>query len=105
MKLSWQTWLYGLVSGVIGGGAHAVIAGVAVSVAHPELATLKDQFQIMGVVFLISGALAAFTYLSKSPLPEVVPDTTTTTVGVTTQPGAQPKTTTTVSETHTETKP
>jgi hypothetical protein len=109
MKLDWSHWLYGLIAGFIGGGAGAFGAGFGGIITDPEhfnaAGGAHHLLVLMGWTFLFSGIITVLAYLKQSPLPPVVPDSTTTSVGVTTQPGAQPKTTTTVSETHTVPNP
>ena len=74
MKLNWGLWLYGLVSGFIGGGAAAVTA----SVVLPALDAKDFNFSgglhrllvAIGSFFLVHGILMAMAYLAKSPLPQ-----------------------------------
>lgn len=70
--LKWKPWLYGLGSAFIGGGAGSVVSAPIVSALDPN----KDAgigsahfFQLLGVLFVTHGALAAFAYLKQSPLP------------------------------------
>jgi len=97
MKLAWEPWLYGLVSGFIGGGAGAVGAGVAgmyTDPAHFNPANgVGHLFTLMFATFLVSGAITSFAYLSKSPLP---PPDTTVSVETTTGPSTKPQTTKTI---------
>lgn len=75
MKMNWAAWLYGLVSGFVGGGAASVGSGFAGIMTDPEHFSpangLHHLFVLMGTTFLISGVLTAIAYLSKSPLPPV----------------------------------
>lgn len=77
MKLNWELWLYGLVSGFIGGGAGAMGTGFGEMVLDPkhvaEAGGMHHVFALMGVSFLFSGAMTAFAYLKQSPLPVLVP--------------------------------
>ena len=106
MKLNWAGWLYGLISGFIGGGASAVTAGVVL----PGLDAKDFNFGggihkllfAMGAFFLVHGILVAMAYLAKSPLPQVE---TTVTVATTTQAGVAPKVVTTVSATTQDANP
>lgn len=74
MKLNWGAWIYGLLSGFIGGGASAVTA----SVVLPGLDSKDFNFGgglnkllfAMGAFFLVHGILVAMAYLAKSPLPQ-----------------------------------
>jgi len=106
MKLNWGTWLYGLVSGFIGGGASAVTASIvlpAVDGKDFNFATgLHNLALVAGALFIVHGGMTAAAYLAKSPLPSVE---TTVTVATTTQVGEAPKVTTTVSATTQDTKP
>src|SRR6266852_4381433 len=74
MKLDWGKWLYGLVSGFIGGGAGAVSAGFAGIYTDPEhfnpALGLRHLFTLMGITFLITGVMFAMAYLKQSPLPQ-----------------------------------
>jgi hypothetical protein len=79
-----ETWLHGLVAAFIGGGASAVTAGIAAPAINPQAFNFHDQiaplFQLMGVLFLVNGLLAAFAYLKQSPLPSMETTTTVKTV-------------------------
>lgn len=72
MKLNWDGWLYGLGAGFIGGGASAIGSGFAQAITDPEHAGVHHLFVLMGVTFLIAGAISSAAYLSKSPLPPPV---------------------------------
>jgi len=93
MKLNWDGWLYGLGAALIGGGASAVAAGMAEGVVDPGHADIHHLLALMGTTFVIAGAISAFAYLSKSPLPSQEP--TTVEVKTTTQPSESTQTTTT----------
>ena len=75
MKLAWQPWLYGLVSGFIGGGAASIGAGFGVM--HVDFdhfnpgSGLHNLLSIMGSSFVGAGVVAAAAYLAKSPLPQI----------------------------------
>lgn len=73
MTANAHKWLYGLGAAAIGGGANAVTTGVAASAIRPDAfnfhAQLVPTLELMGVLFLVSGLLSAFAYLSKAPLP------------------------------------
>ena len=71
MKLNWEAWLYGLVSGFIGGGAGAIGTGVTQALTDPAHAELHHLFVMMGTSFLITGTICAAAYLAKSPLPQI----------------------------------
>lgn len=68
--LKWQTWLYGLLSGFIGGGASAVTAWAGMAGAKGiGLDVHVLNWEEAGIVMLTSGFVSAMAYLSKSPLP------------------------------------
>ena len=73
MKLNWGVWLYGLVSGFIGGGAGAIASGFAGIYTDPEhfnpAKGFKHLLTLMGITFIFSGAMTTAAYLAKSPLP------------------------------------
>lgn len=72
-QLDWKHWLLGLMAAFIGGGAGAASAGISAAVITPEQynlgAGLSHTLQLMAVSFIISGAVAAFSYLKQSPIP------------------------------------
>lgn len=71
--LDWATWLYGLVSGFIGGGAGAIGTGfgeVVLDPAHVAAQGTHHLFALMGISFLFTGILTAAAYLKQSPLPK-----------------------------------
>jgi hypothetical protein len=74
--LQWETWVYGLVAGFIGGGAQAVVATVTVTAIAPDKFNLGAQLHnfliLAAVTFTASGLLSAAAYLAKSPLPQIV---------------------------------
>lgn len=63
-------WLYGLMSGVIGGGANAAVSSLGVAVAGTVgiKVPLLDLKQI-GVIFMSGAVISALFYLKQSPLP------------------------------------
>lgn len=85
--LQWETWMYGLFSTLIGGGAGAVSAAIGVNLVDSKDWNLSTHpghlLYLMGVCFCINGAISTFAYLSKSPLPTIVTTTTDKTVNVT----------------------
>jgi hypothetical protein len=106
---TWQAWLHGLVAAIIGGGSSAVTAGITVSSIRPDVfnfhAQIVPMFELMGVLFIVNGAVAAFAYLSKSPLPaeaEVV--TTVQTASIEPSPSGTGVQSTKVTQTTTEPK-
>jgi hypothetical protein len=101
LKLDWSHWAYGLFAALIGGGAGAVTAAFSAMVLTPGQYSIGgdagwNSLKLMALTFAVSGVIAAFAYLKQSPLPAIEQ---TTSVAVTTQPGAPPSVTTTVSET------
>lgn len=60
-------WTHGLIAAIILGVAHSV---PPVLVA-PETFNLHEGLSKLGMVAIASGLLGAFTYLSKSPLPQL----------------------------------
>ena len=77
MKLAWQSWLYGLVSGFIGGGASAVVSAFVLPNLDPKDfnfgSGLHRMLVAMGSFFLAHGLLVAAAFLAKSPLPQPEP--------------------------------
>ncbi len=71
MRLNWATWLYGLGSGFIGGGAGAVGTAVTQAITDPGHADLHHLLVMMGTSFLITGLICSFAYLKQSPLPPI----------------------------------
>lgn len=69
MNLSTKNWLHGLGAAFIGGGAAAVTAGVTLSALKPDALTMLQTFELMGILFIVNGAISSFAYLQKSPLP------------------------------------
>lgn len=73
MRLNWGQWLYGLVSGFIGGGAGSLGAGFGGMYTDPDhfnpAKGFRHLFVLMGVTFLFSGVITAAAYLKQSPLP------------------------------------
>lgn len=70
----WQTWLHGLVAAFIGGGSSAVTAGIVAPAINPAAFNFHEKlaplFQLAAALFVVNGGIAAFAYLSKSPLPD-----------------------------------
>jgi hypothetical protein len=112
-SLDWSLWVYGLLSGAIGGGANAVYAAFGAMVIDPHDFAFGSakSFQLMGWVFLFSAAMSAFLYLKQKPLPDIVSEKKEQTVEVTRTPmkgtgdGTLKKTVTTKSEEKVELEP
>ena len=78
--LSWELWVYGLVSGFIGGGATAVVSAGGLAAAHGSGIDVPVlNLKAMGIIFLSSGITTALSYLAKSPLPPINQPTNTET--------------------------
>lgn len=78
--LQWETWVYGLVSGAIAGGATAATAAGGLAAAHGAgIDVPLLNIKAMSIVFLSSAIYAAMAYLAKSPLPPISTQSTTTT--------------------------
>jgi predicted lipid-binding transport protein (Tim44 family) len=67
-KLDWSGWLYGLVAGVIGGVATAILANPVGQIFGALQFTLRQ----LGAVAVGAAIVSAAAYLKKSPLPEVI---------------------------------
>lgn len=74
--LQWETWVYGLVAALIGGGAGAISTGFAQVIIDPQHADIRHLLALMGTSFVVAGILSAAAYLSKSPLPPIITTTT-----------------------------
>ena len=70
---SLSIWLLGIAAAFISGGASGVVAGVTATGIDPGAfnwtTQLRHTFILMGLVFVISGALGVAAYLKASPLP------------------------------------
>jgi len=65
-------WLYGLVSGFIGGGATALVSWLGMAGAKSVGVNVPDlNLQAVGIIFLSGGIMAAAAYLKQSPLPKI----------------------------------
>ena len=70
-------WLHGLGAALIGGGAGAVSTIFGVNLVDPKDWNVQDwphakhMLFLMVIVFTIQGAVAAFAWLSKDPLPSL----------------------------------
>lgn len=76
MWFNWKSimhWMYGLLAALIGGGASAVTSSITASMLAPNSFNLHDQRDALVALvywtFTINGALTAFAYLAKEPLP------------------------------------
>jgi hypothetical protein len=97
MKLAWDKWAYGLVSGFIGGGSGAVVGGVTSALMFKvDVTTWAGASRILTLMliqFVVAGAFSMFFYLKQSPLPPATDTTTITRTDVTTVKISQPQTT------------
>lgn len=62
---NWKTWVYGLISAFIGGGANAI----TVMIVEPLTFNLEAGMSKLLTVFFVSGLVSASFYLKSSPLP------------------------------------
>ena len=73
MNLDWSTWLYGLLSGFIGGGAGAIGSAFGGIMTDPDHFNpshgVHHLLVLMGWTFVFSGVITAAAYLKQSPLP------------------------------------
>lgn len=65
--LKWKSWLYGLGSAFIGGGAGSIVSAPILNALDPgkDLGMLK----LFGILFLTHGVVSVAMYLKQSPLP------------------------------------
>lgn len=105
-NLDWGDWLYGLISGFIGGGAAAassglVVAGIDPTTNHALALGSWSNVKVMIATFVINGLLAVFLYLQKNPTPRMIQ----TIISDKTIIKSDPDVTTVHSEVRTETTP
>lgn len=81
-----EAWFHGLAAAFIGGGASAVTAGFVAPAINPAAFNFHNQLwplaQLALALFVVNGGLAAFAYLSKSPLPSMQTVTTQQTTSI-----------------------
>ena len=67
MRLNWGAWFYGFLSGIIGGGASGVSAGIAANFVDPHDFNTGDGMHkilaVAGVAFVVNGVISAAAYL------------------------------------------
>lgn len=106
-KLDWSNWLYGLFSGLIGGGATSVGTGIANIVVDPNdfniYAGLHKLLLVMVVSFVVGALTAFFAFLKTQPLPPIIHTETNVQKTESTPEGVQ--TVTTMQKTQTVTAP
>ena len=89
-RFAWELWLYGLISGIISGGAGSVLAAFgAMGLSPNEFNPATGKFYaLLGITFMGGGILAGLNYLHQQALPPLVTTTTTESIGVPGQPPA-----------------
>lgn len=74
MGQRFNTWLYGLVSGFIGGGATAITSSMVLPAIDGKdfnfSSGLHNMLVVCGTLFVVHGVITAAAYLAKSPLPQ-----------------------------------
>ena len=63
--MSWQNWLKGLLSAIIGGASNSVTT----MIVAPESFNLQEGIGKLGTVALVSALVSAAMYLKSSPIP------------------------------------
>ena len=101
-SLDLNTWIRGLLSAGISGGASAITGGIVVSGMDPSHYNFQaGKFYILiGTLFAANAVVSMAKFLQSSPLPTL--KTITTTVQTTAVGDSTVKTVATVSETHQE---
>ena len=102
-NLDFDTWIRGLLSAGISGGASAVSSGFGSVVLDPKDFNPQTGklYELMVVTFAFSAFISIAKFLQMNPLPT---KTVVTTVQTTEQGFVPPKVVTTVEETHIEPK-
>lgn len=101
-NLDIDTWLRGLLSAGISGGASAITGGIVVSGMDPAHYNFQAGkfYVLVGTLFAANAIVSMAKFLQSSPLPSV--KTVTTTVQTTAVGDTPVKTVATVTETHQE---
>ena len=93
VHLQWESWLYGLFSGIISGVSTTILSVIGVT-AVDQIGLSIKQFDLrqLGMLATVSGIIGAAMYLKQSPLPkeEIIEETTTTLTSTTTTATATP---------------
>lgn len=77
--LKWETWLHGLMAGIIGGAAASGVSWLGMTGAKAAGADVPVlNLKSLGVILLSSGIFNALLYLKQSPLPAISTVTETT---------------------------
>lgn len=67
-----RAWAYGLVSGVVGGACSSTAAWLGTNVVKAAGIDIPAlNLKHLGIILLSAGAFNAFSYLAKSPLPQL----------------------------------
>ncbi len=101
-NLDFTDWIRGLIAAIVSGGSSAVVSGVTVTTMDPEhFKGGYEMLSLMGILFVVNGAMGMFLYLKQKPVPDI--KTVTTTTATTTQQQYPPAVVkTVVQEVHTE---
>lgn len=72
-KLDWSNWLYGLLSGFIGGGAGAASSSITAALLAPDQfnITTSKFYILLGATFVVHGLLTMFAFLKQNALPQM----------------------------------
>ena len=102
-RLDYESWIRGLFSAGISGGASAIVGGITVSGMDSKDYNFYSQkfYILVGALFLANALVSMAKFLSTQPLP-ALKEVVTTVQTLTPARGDEPKTLTTVKETHVE---
>lgn len=68
-----QIWIHGIIAAFIGGGANAFLGVISTGIVLPNQVNtgngLHTAFVLMGVQFVLGGAIAVAMFLKQSPVP------------------------------------
>lgn len=101
-RIDWSDWLRGLVAAFISGGATAVTGGIVASQNNPNYYSMGGFVKLVLPVFVVWGVFGMFFFLRTRSLPEL--KKVEKEIKTTEQPGKQPTTVTTITETSIEEK-
>lgn len=95
-SLDFSSWIRGILSAGISGGASAITGGIVVSGLDPEHYNFQaGKFWILtGTLFMVNAVVSIAKFLQSNPIP--TERTITKTTEVTKQAGTEPKIVTTV---------
>lgn len=76
-SLDWSGWLAGVVGAFISGGASAIAAGTAVTLADPSHDIMGiPLLKVIAITFVVSGVVSLMKFLQIHPVPNtIVPPT------------------------------